>query len=60
MKHHEHMKHHKHHEHHEKHHEHHKHHGHHEHMVKGAYHNDWKHEKPIHTEMGNNPKWRGM
>lgn len=26
-------------------------------VKKGMYLNDWEHEKPMHTEMGSNPKW---
>ena len=58
----EHMKHH----HHKEHMHHEKHHGEHMHkgkdMINKSYYNksESSHEKPIHTEMGNNPKWRGM
>jgi hypothetical protein len=29
------------------------------HTVHGSHLNNWKHEKPMHTEMGKNPKWMG-
>jgi hypothetical protein len=30
-----------------------------DHTVHGSHLNNWKHEKPIHTTMGQNPKWGG-
>lgn len=30
-----------------------------DHTVHGSHLNNWKSEKPIHTEMGKNPKWNG-
>jgi hypothetical protein len=30
-----------------------------DHTVMGSHYNNHKHEKPMHTEMGRNPKWSG-